>query len=68
MLKNISYGDSILFAKVLIICEISEENFEAVNAENADEADFSYLTGGKCLDGLNARDSYVELIFNDFYR
>lgn len=40
MLKNISYGDSILFAKVLIICEISEENFEAVNAENADEADF----------------------------
>ena len=33
---------------------MSEENFEAVNAENADEADFSYLAGGQYLEVLGA--------------
>ena len=32
----------------------SQENFEAVDAENADEADFSDLTGGKHLEVLGA--------------
>lgn len=33
---------------------LSEENFEAVNTENADEADFSYLAGGQHLEVLGA--------------
>lgn len=32
----------------------SQENFEAVDAENADEADFADLPGGKHLEVLGA--------------
>lgn len=33
---------------------LSQENFEAVDAENADEADFADLPGGKHLEILSA--------------
>lgn len=46
-----------IIAKLSIFCEILairqlQKYFEAVNAENADEADFSYLAGGQHLEVL----------------
>lgn len=54
----------------------SQENFEAVDAENADEADFSDLTGGKHLEVLGAdialrccaRQGDAVMQMNDFAR